>query len=139
MDEPTFLNLAEEAGVWTGYWNGDFLEQAPNWYTAGFDIGHGLGPFYTQQCQAVLNGSWAAPSQATLLETPLGAWGPKVPQDVKDAVAAADAALSSGDLHVYEGPLYDNKGNEVLAAGQTIDSQGAYEISWAVEGVSGLE
>ena len=139
MDEPTFLNMAEEAGVWTGYWNGDFPEQAPNWYTAGFDIGHGLGPFYTQQCQAVLNGSWAAPSSAILLDTPLGSWGPKVPQDVRDAVATAEAALKSGDLHVYEGPLMDNKGNQVLAAGETIDSLGAYEINWAVEGVSGLE
>jgi len=137
MDEPTFLNKAEDAGVWTGYWNGDFLEQAPEWYTAGFDLS-GFGPFYTEQCQAVLNGTWSAPSEVQLLETPLGTFGPNVPQDVQDAVAEAESQIASGDLNVYEGPLSDNQGNEVVAAGEVIDSLGSYEVDFAVEGVSGI-
>ena len=138
MDEPTMLNKAEDAGVWTGYWNGDFLEQAPEWYTAGFDLG-GFAPFYTDQCQAVLDGTWSAPSEAHLIDTPLGTWGPNVPQEVQDDVAAAASAIAGGELDVYAGPLTDNVGNEVLAEGSTIDSLGAYAIDFALEGVSGLE
>lgn len=138
MDEPTFLNKAEDAGVWTGYWNGDFLEQAPTHYTAGYDLG-AFAPFYTEQCQAVLDGTWSAPSEIHMLDAPLGTWGPEVPQDVRDAVAEAASSIASGDLNVYEGPLTDNLGNEVLAAGSSIDSLGAYGIDYALEGVSGLE
>ena len=137
MDEPTFHNTAEDAGVWTGYWNGDFLEQAPTRYTAGFDLS-AFGPFYTEQCQAVLDGTWSAPSEVTLLETPLGTFGPEVPQDVKDAVADAESKIKNGDLNVYEGPLNDNNGNEVVAAGEVIDSLGSYAVDFAVEGVSGI-
>lgn len=136
MDEPTFLQKAESAGVWTGYWNGDFLEQAPEWYTAGFDLG-GFKDFYTEQCQAVLDGTWAAPTDPILLDTPLGTWGPNVPQDVQDTVAEAAAAIAAGELNVYEGPLTDNQGNEVLAAGETIDSLGAYDVDFALDGVTG--
>ena len=103
MDEPTFLQIAEEAGVWTGYWNLDFREAAPTKYTSNFDLS-AFGPFYTQQCQAVLDGTWAAPSEVVLLDTPLGAWGPEVPQDVQDTVADAAASIAAGELDVYEGP-----------------------------------
>ena len=72
-----------------------------------------------------------------LLECPLGEWGPEVPQEVKDAVAAAAAELESGELSVYQGPLNDNQGNEVVPAGETIDALGAYSVGFAVEGVTG--
>ena len=53
------------------------------------------------------------------------------------AVAAAAAKLASGEVSVYQGPINDNKGNEVLAAGETLDSMAAYSVSFAVEGVTG--
>ena len=137
MDEPTFLQLAEEAGVWTGYWNLDFREAAPTKYVSNFDLS-AVGPFYTEQLQAVLDGTWAPPSEVVLLETPLGAFGDEVPQEVQDQVNAVWAQLQSGKISVYTGPLMDTNGNEVLAAGDTIDSLGAYAIDWAVEGVTGV-
>ena len=137
MDEPTFLQISEEAGVWTGYWNLDFRTAAPTKYTAHYVLS-AFGPFYTEQCQAVLDGTWSASSTPILLDTPLGAMGDQVPQEVQDAVATAAAAFEDGSLNVYEGPLVDNTGNEVLAAGDTIDAQGAYELNFALDGVSGL-
>lgn len=136
MDEPTFLQKAEEAGVWTGYWNLDFRSAAPTKYVNNFDLSE-FGPFYTEQLQALVDGTWAASPTPVLLDCPLGEWGDEVPQEVKDAVAEAAAKLESGDLFVYQGPLTDNAGNEVLAEGETIDRQGAYEVNFAVEGVTG--
>lgn len=138
MDEPTMLNKAEDAGVWTGYWNGDFLEQAPTKYVAGYDLG-GFAPFYSEQVQAVYDGTWSAASEAVLLDTPLGTWGAEIPQEVQDAVAEAAAAIASGELNIFEGPHTDNQGNEALAAGAVTDSQGAYAMNYALEGVTGLE
>ena len=137
MDEPTFLQLSEDAGVWTGYWHLDARNAAPTKYVNNFDLSE-FGPFYTDQCRQVLDGTWSAPSEILLLDTPLGAWGPEVPQDVQDRVAAAADQIASGELNVYEGPLVDNAGTERLAAGEVLDSLGAYNLDFAVEGVSGI-
>jgi len=136
MDEPAFLQEAEKRGVWTGYWNLDYRQAAPTKYVNNYDLS-AWGPFYTSQLQAVLDGSWKASPDIVLLDCPLGKWGPNVPQDVQDKVAAAKAKLDGGQP-VYAGPLKDNKGNEKLAAGKSLDSKGAYAIDWAVEGVTGI-
>jgi basic membrane lipoprotein Med (substrate-binding protein (PBP1-ABC) superfamily) len=137
MDEPTFLQKAEAAGVWTGYWNLDFRTAAPTKYVNNFHLE--WGPFYTSQVQGVLDGTWTShASQPVLLDCPLGEWGDYVPQEVRDAVAEADADIMSGKLKVYEGPLVDNTGVERLAAGQSLDHQQAYLMDYAVEGVSGI-
>ena len=136
MDEPTFLEIAEEAGVWTGYWNLAIPDSAPTRYTNNFNL-DAWGPFYQEQLQAVLDGTWAAPSEVVLLDCPLDEWGPEVPQEVQDAVAEAAAAIASGELSVYTGPLVDNTGAERLAAGETLTSLQAYSIDYAIEGVTG--
>ena len=137
MDEPTFLQLSEEAGVWTGYWNLDFRSAAPTKYVNNFDLSE-FGTFYIEQCQRVLDGTWVSQDHVWLLDTPLGAWGPNVPQDVQDAVAAEAARIDSGELNVYEGPLYDNEGTLRLAEGETLSSLDAYAITYPVEGVTGV-
>ena len=137
MDEPTYLQKAEAKGVWTGYWNLDQSKAAPTKYVANFDLSGWTG-FYESQFQALLDGTWKAAADTVLIDCPLGPWGPNVPQNVKDAVAAAQKKLADGSLNVYMGPLKDTKGNEVLAAGKTIDRQGAYKVNWAIEGVTGI-
>lgn len=136
MDEPTYLQKAEEAGVWTGYWNLDFRSAAPTKYVNNFDLSS-FAKFYEEQMGAVVDGTWAAAKEVVLLDCPLGEWGPNVPQEVKDAVAAVAAKFASGELKVYTGPLTDNTGKEVLAAGETIEGVAAYSVDFAVEGITG--
>ena len=136
MDEPAFLQVAESKGVWTGYWNLDYRQAAPTKYVNNYDLS-AWGPFYTSQLQAVLDGTWTAPKEVTLLDCPLGSWGPQVPKDVQDKVAEAKTKLDGGQA-VYQGPLKDTKGTERLKAGESLDSLGAYAIDWAVEGVTGI-
>ena len=136
MDEPTYLQKAEEAGVWTGYWNLDFRSAAPTKYVNNFDLSS-FAAFYEEQMGALVDGTWEAAKEVILLDCPLGEWGPEVPQEVKDAVAAAAAKFASGELKVYTGPLTDNTGKEVLAAGETIEGVAAYSVGFAVEGITG--
>jgi basic membrane lipoprotein Med (substrate-binding protein (PBP1-ABC) superfamily) len=137
MDEPAMLQVAESRGVWTGYWNLDYREAAPTKYVNNYDLSAWEG-FYTEQVQAVLDGTWTAASEVVLLDCPLGAWGDEVPQDVQDAVAEAKARLDGGEA-VYTGPLRDNKGTERLADGESLSGVDVYAIDFAVEGVEGIE
>ena len=115
----------------------DFRTAAPTKYVNNFDLS-GFAGFYEDQFAKLLAGTWAAEKETVLLDCPLGEWGPEVPQNVKDAVAAAQAKFTDGSLQVYAGPLKDTKGAEVVAAGATIDRQGSYSVNFAVEGVTGL-
>jgi simple sugar transport system substrate-binding protein len=66
-------------------------------------------------------------------------YGAAVAEETKKKADEAKAKLSSGDLVIFQGPLKDNAGKEVLAAGV---AQGQTDINlekmnYLVEGVKG--
>jgi basic membrane protein A len=136
MDEPSFLQVSNDRGIWAATWNTDVREFGPEAYVNSFDLQ--WGDFYTEQCQALLDGTWSPQQDVALIDLKLGAWGDSVPQEVQDAVEEAQQQFDDGSLQVYVGPLTDDGGNEVLADGETIDDLGAYAIDFAVEGVTGV-
>lgn len=137
MDEPSFLQVANDAGVWAAAWNTDVREFGPEVYVNTLQLD--FGPYYVEQAQAALAGAWLAKTEPDLLPLDLGDWGDAVPEDVRAAVDALRPQLLDESLNPYTGPIVDNKGTERLAEGETLDAQQAYLIDWAVEGVSGVE
>ncbi|MGQ0670350.1 MAG: BMP family ABC transporter substrate-binding protein [Actinomycetota bacterium] len=135
MDEPSFLQVCEDRGVWGASWNLDIREFGPNAYVNTYQLD--WRDFYVEQAQKVLDGTWTSQSGVRLLPLSLGEWGDNVPQEVKDAVAAADAELAAAPTP-YIGPLVDDQGSERVAAGETLTPEQAYAIDWGVEGVTGV-
>jgi basic membrane protein A len=135
MDEPSFLQVCEKRGVWGAAWNLDIRQFGPNAYVNSYLLE--WGPFYIDQTQKTIDGTWTAEKEVHLLPVNLGNWGDKVPQDVQSKVADAKAKIDGG-FNPYTGPLTDNKGKERLPAGQELTDLQAYSIDWAVQGVSGL-
>ena len=135
MDEPSFLQVCEERGVWGAAWNTDIREFGPHAYVNTYQLD--WGPFYTEQATAVLNGTWTSQTDVDLLPLALGSWGDDVPSEVIDAVDAADAALGSAATP-YIGPLSDDSGQEQVPAGETLTPEQAYAIDWGLSGVSGV-
>ena len=137
MDEPSFLQVANDAGVWAAAWNTDVREFGPDVYVNTLQLD--FGPYYLEQAEAALAGTWAAKAQPDLLPLDLGEWGDQVPQEVRDAVDELRPQLLDESLNPYTGPIVDTTGTERLADGETLDAQQAYLVDWAVEGVSGVE
>jgi basic membrane protein A len=137
MDEPSFLQVANDAGVWAAAWNTDVREFGPDVYVNTLQLD--FGPYYLEQAQAALAGTWTAKTQPDLLPLDLGSWGDKVPPAVSAEVDKLRPQLLDGTLNPYTGPIVDSKGAERLADGETLDEQHAYLVDWAVEGVSGVE
>jgi simple sugar transport system substrate-binding protein len=70
----------------------------------------------------------------------LSPFGKAVPQNVQDAVLKARQGFLDDTLKLYKGPLKDNKGNQVIAAGQDIsntDNAFKLNVKWLVEGAIG--
>lgn len=135
MDEPSFLQVAEKRGVWGAAWNTDIREFGPTAYVNTYQLE--WADFYTEQAQAVLDGTWTAETGVHLLPLSLGEWGDNVPQDVQDAVAEAKTQVDGG-FNPYTGPLTDTTGAVRLEEGATLSPVDAYAIDWSVEGVTGV-
>jgi basic membrane lipoprotein Med (substrate-binding protein (PBP1-ABC) superfamily) len=137
MDEPSFLQVANDAGVWAAAWNTDVREFGPEVYVNTLQLD--FGPYYLEQAQAALAGTWEAKMQPDLLPLDLGGWGDQVPAEVVAAVDELRPQLLDGTINPYTGPIVDNQGTERLPEGASLDDQQAYLIDWAVEGVSGVD
>jgi basic membrane lipoprotein Med (substrate-binding protein (PBP1-ABC) superfamily) len=137
MDEPGYLQVAEQRGAKAVMLNTDTRRYGPKAYISSilFDF----RKFYVEQVRARLAGKWA-PSETLL---PMGggtdrdAWGETVPPEV--AKQADDVRQKIiGGWSPFQGEIKDSKGNVKVAAGHRMSEQEIYNWNWAIEGVSGI-
>jgi len=137
-NSPSVLKTAEERGVRAFGKDGDMSAYAPKAHLGSAVID--WGPYYTKVVGDTLAGQWQGGAHW---------WGVKegaidllkiaddVPQEIKDRVAKARAGLQDGSFAVWTGPVKDNTGKEVLAAGQVGDLPFLSSINFYVAGVEG--
>jgi basic membrane protein A len=102
------------------------------------------GVFLVPTIQKILDGTWKAEVAepfcyyGTLADGYVGLapLTDNVTAEAKAAVEDAQAKLASGALSVFTGPIKDNKGNEVVKAGETLDVGQIWQITYEIEGVS---
>ena len=144
-DSPAMLQTAEKAGVKGFGQSSDMHEFAPN--AQLFSSVNNWGPYYIQQVQQVMDGSW------TTGEGPDhwagNTWNglnddylvltefKNMPADVAAKAAAARDGIASGSLNIFEGPMMDNKGNQILPAGTVLDDGGLWAMNYYLDGVLG--
>lgn len=137
MDEPGYLQVAEQRGAKAIMLNTDTRKYGPEAYVSSvlFDFRQ----FYVDQVRARIEGTWA-PGQFLL---PFGSgtdrdvWGKTVPAD---AASAADAAREKilGGWSPFVGEIKNNEGEIMVAEGNTMSETDIYNWKWAIDGVSGL-
>ena len=137
QDSPGPQEAAEERGVYSIGYNSDMATFAPkahltapvwNW-----------GPYYTKVVDEVRKGTWKAESAWPGLAegiVGLAPFGPMVPQDVQDKVAAVKAEIIAGKK-VFTGPVRDQQGNVKLADGVAATDEELLGMTWFVQGVVG--
>ncbi|HCT64876.1 MAG TPA: BMP family ABC transporter substrate-binding protein [Lachnospiraceae bacterium] len=118
-DSTATATTAEANGVWQVGYNADMIEAAPNASLISARSDWSIYLTYAVQC--VINGEnidvdWCkgyADGAVYLspLNTAIAAEG------TQEAIDTAAAAIKDGTLNVFEGPLYDVDGKEVVAAG----------------------
>jgi simple sugar transport system substrate-binding protein len=62
---------------------------------------------------------------------------PEVPADIVARVNKVKAGIKDGSFQPFTGPIVDNKGKEVLAAGKKADQAWRDGINFYVKGVEG--
>ncbi|MBN2002751.1 MAG: BMP family ABC transporter substrate-binding protein [Anaerolineae bacterium] len=97
------------------------------------------GPYYATTIQSAIDGKWSSHQYWGGLKegvVTLSEYSPKVPQDVRDLVKTAfDDILGGRD--VFCGPIRDQNGYEIVAAGTCMNDADLVAMKFLVEGVIG--
>jgi basic membrane lipoprotein Med (substrate-binding protein (PBP1-ABC) superfamily) len=67
----------------------------------------------------------------------LSALNESIPKDVRDLVAQQQAAIISGELKVFAGPIKNSRGRVRVKEGDVLSDEKLLRSSWYVEGVTG--
>jgi simple sugar transport system substrate-binding protein len=101
---------------------------------------HNWGPLNAAKVQAVMDGTWKSedlwPGIAEGV-TDLAPLNDAIPADVKALVAQKKQAIKDGKMRVFDGPVFDQSGKEVVAAGKTMEDGALKGFNWYVKGVEG--
>lgn len=137
-DSPAVVQTAQEKGVFAFGWDSDMSKFGGKAQLAASVLNWGV--IYNEQVEKVMKGEWKTPDiwygvkdGAVNIE----AFGPSTPADVKKLAEERRDALKAGKLHPFTGPLKDNTGKELVAAGKTMTDPDLRKMSVYVEGVEG--
>ena len=137
-DSPAVLKTAESMGKRAFGWDSDMTAYGPKAHLGSAIIN--WTPYYTKAVGEVLDGKWT---------TGQSWWGVKegamdlvslasdVPAEAKAKLDEVKAGLKAGTYQIWKGPLSDNAGKEVLAAGQVADDKFLGDVKFYVKGVEG--
>ena len=134
-DSTAPLQIAEEQGVVGFGQASDMHEFAPNaQLTAIIDE---WAPYYVARTRAVLDGTWEsidtwdgiAPGMVRMSEYQ------NMPEEVAALARETEAAIASGELHPFKGPIYNQEGDMVIGEGEVLDDGTLLGMNWYVQGV----
>jgi basic membrane protein A len=137
-DSSAVLQAAESAGVFAVGAFSDRSAVAPHAHLGSAVIN--WAPYYRKAVQDTLDGVW---------QTGDAWWGiprdtndlvglsTNVPARVREKVDRVKAELKDGSFVIWKGPLLDQAGKELLAAGQLADEEFFLHINVYVQGVEG--
>ena len=137
-DSPAVVQAAQEKGVMGFGWDSDMTKFGGNSHLAASVLN--WGGIYKKVTAEVEAGKW---------KTGNIWWGVKegavnidnfssvVPADVKKLAEERRDAIKAGKLHPFSGPLKDQAGKEVLAAGKVYTDAELKQMNFYVQGVEG--
>jgi len=132
------MRVAQERGKMAVAYHSDMSQAAPDAQIAA--VTHHWDDYYKRRTQAVLDGSWKSGSLWGGVKermVRIEAFGPKVPRKVQDEVLERQKDIAAGKLHPFAGPITDNEGKTVIAAGQQLSDEQILTMNYLVSGVVG--
>jgi simple sugar transport system substrate-binding protein len=137
-DSTAVLQAAEKRGKYAFGWDSDMSAFAPKAHLGSCNLNWGV--YYEKAVGDVLNGTWKTGATKWGLEENLVQFvkpAEFLPEATKKKLEQAKQFLVENPGAVFRGPLQDNAGNEVLAAGVTADDAWKAKVNFLVKGVEG--
>jgi basic membrane protein A len=97
-------------------------------------------PYYIEQVQAVIDGTWEAKSTWDGIKqgmVGIGEFSEAIPEDVRAEAEALKQSIVDGTYHPFTGPLNKQDGSPWLAEGEVAEDGALAGMDFYVEGVTG--
>ncbi len=137
QDTPSVVTVGEEAGAYVFNLNSSMKEYAPTKYLGV--VKTDWAPFFVASVDAHLAGSFEGKNEwlgmndnVVVVED----WSSDISADMKARIDTMHEEIASGARHVYDGPLMNQEGEEVIPSGERLEDGAILGMDWHVEGVN---
>lgn len=130
---------AEEKGAFAIGYNVATPDAAPNAYLTAPTFN--WATFVKDDIEQILAGTWKSRKyweglSANMVDlAPLSAL---CEEGTSEKVSEARSKIESGELKIFEGPLFDQEGNEKVPEGTVMTDDEVWNMAWFVKGVNGV-
>lgn len=137
QDTPSVVTVGEEGGAYVFNLNGSMKDYAPTRYLGV--VKTDWAPFFVASVDAHMAGNfegqnqWLGMKDKVVVVEDLSS---DISAEMMDKIKAKEAEIASGAIHVYDGPLINQAGEEVIAAGATLEDGAILGMDWHVQGVN---
>ena len=138
QDTTAAQQAAADRGAFSVGYNKDMREANPEGFIAS-PVWH-LGALYTEQVQAVVDGTWAPSVYWGGIAdgvVDISDFGDCVSEETKAAVNEAREKIINGEFDVFTREIKDQNGEVKVAEGQKLSDEELLSMMWFVEGVIG--
>lgn len=138
QDTPSVVNVAQAEGVYVVNTGSDMSAHGPDAVLGS--VVHDWSDYFVQVVGEALEGSFEGRDERGGLASgtvSVQAWGDVLDDEQMARIQQAEAALISGEAHVFAGPLNDQSGTERVAEGEVLSDPDIFAMNWLVEGLSG--
>lgn len=135
-DSSAPVEVAEESGTFAFGMSSNKLDYGPNAHLTTLELN--WAPYYKRRVQALLDGTWKSESsydgfaEGTLRLAGLA----NMPEATKKLALEAVDEISSGTLHPFQGPVYNQQGELVVKEGEVLPVGEILGMNWYVKGIS---
>jgi simple sugar transport system substrate-binding protein len=129
---------AQEKGKMAIAYHSDMRKVAPDAQLLA--VTHEWGNYYTQRVRDIQKGQWRSGTVWAGIKEGMirvGDFGHKVPAKVRAEIEQLQKDIAQGKRHPFQGPIVDNEGKAVLAAGQKLSDPQILNMNYLVAGVVG--
>jgi basic membrane protein A len=135
-DSTAIVQAAEEKGKYAIGYHSDMSKYGPTAHLTATT--HHWGKFYSKIVKEVQAGTWKPTSvwggyaEGMVSLAPLN---PAIPAELATRIAKMEKQMADGSLHAFAGPVVDQAGKTVVAAGQNMTDDQLNNMSYYVQGV----
>jgi len=137
QDTPSVVTVGEESGAYVFNLNGSMKAYAPTKYLGV--VKTDWAPFFIASVDAHLAGNFEGRNQWLGMKDDVVVvedWSSDISAEMMEKIEATRTEIVSGAKNVYDGPIVNQAGEEVIAAGATLDDGAILGMDWHVEGVN---
>lgn len=127
---------AQERGRWAVAYHSDMRDVAPQAQLLA--VTHHWGDYYTRRVRDLMQGQWSSGDTWGGVKDGMikvQSFGKAVTPAVRREVLARRDDMAAGKLHPFRGPLVDQEGKTVLAAGEVMSDERILGMDFLVSGV----